>query len=431
MRQIKLLWKILILPLLVIAIILTESCMANSIQDNNEATSKKPAKDYILIGHPNPTTGPLTGFGEASPWADDRIINFINSKGGIYIKEYGKKLPVKVKIVDTESDPTKAIKITTSLILQDKVDMIVVAHTPDTVNPVAAVCEKYEVPCVSADAPVESWLANSPYKWSYHSFWTLDSLTDLYINIWDEYGNQTSKVVGCLWPDDDDGTTWQIISDRKLSAKGYKVVNYSGFPHMTSDFSPAINLFKSKNVEIVTGVMIFPDFVTFWRQCHQMKFVPKIATIAKATLFPTDMKDIDGNLPEGLIAEVWWSPYHPFTSALTGETAKTLCDAWSKETGKQWTMTLGFSYAPFEIAFDALIRAQSLDKEKIRQAIEATDLDTIIGHIKYNQQHYSLTPLVGGQWTKGDNGLWELKIVYNKQHPEIPKTGKMTFPIPK
>ena len=65
-------------------------------------------RDYILIGHPNPSTGPIAGFGEASPWADNRAVDAINKQGGIYIKEYGKKLPVKVKIVDTESNPTKA-----------------------------------------------------------------------------------------------------------------------------------------------------------------------------------------------------------------------------------------------------------------------------------------------------------------------------------
>ena len=31
-------------------------------------------RDYILIGHPNPSTGPLAGFGEASPWADNLAI---------------------------------------------------------------------------------------------------------------------------------------------------------------------------------------------------------------------------------------------------------------------------------------------------------------------------------------------------------------------
>ena len=416
-------WRIYVIVATIVSFVLAGNAVA--------VAAEQPQRDYILIGHPNPSTGPLAGFGEATPWADNRIADFINSKGGIYIKEYGKKLPVKIKVVDTESDPTTAINVTTALILQNKVDMIVVAHTPDMVNPVTAVCEKYNVPCASMESPVDAWLINGPYKWSYHAFWTLDSVLEIFTGMWDEYAGSTNKVVGCLWPDETDGRAWMEVFNKKLPAKGYTVVNYSGFPFMTSDFSPAINLFKSKKVSILTGVVIFPDFVTFWRQSHQMGFTPQIATVGKALLFPTDMENMEGNLPEGLTTEVWWGPNHPFASALTGESAKGLCDAWTQKTGKQWTQALGFSYAPFEVAFDALIRAESLDKEKIRQALEKTDLDTIVGHIKFNEEHYCETPLVGGQWTRTDKGLWELKIVYNKEHPEIPKTGTMTFPIPK
>ncbi len=68
-------------------------------------------RDYILIGHPNPSTGPLAGFGEASPWADKKAIDAINKDGGLFIKEYGKKVPVQLKMVDTESNPTKAAEL--------------------------------------------------------------------------------------------------------------------------------------------------------------------------------------------------------------------------------------------------------------------------------------------------------------------------------
>jgi len=388
-------------------------------------------RDHILIGHPNPSTGPLAGFGEASPWADERAIAAINAKGGIYIEEYGKQVPVKFKVLDTESDPTKAGELTSKLILQDKVDLMVVMHTPDTVNPVDAICERYEMPCISLDAPVEAWLTGGPYKWSFHAFWTVDSVTDLFMGIWEDYADQTSKVVGGFWPNDPDGTTWSAIFKDKLPDKGFKVVDPGRFPYFNKDFSSFINMFKKEKVEIITGTIIAPDWATAWRQCHRMGLVPKICTVAKACLFPTDINALGGNLPNGLTTEVWWSPFHPFKSSLTGETAKDLCDAWTKETDKAWTQPIGFKYAGFEIAYDALTRAKTLDKEKVRQAIAATKLDTIVGPIKYNEQNYSETPLVGGQWVKGKKWPWELEIIYNKKHPYIKKTAEMIFPLPK
>jgi ABC-type branched-subunit amino acid transport system substrate-binding protein len=75
--------------------------------------ARRPERDYILIGHPNPSTGPLSVMGETSPWAYEKAIAAINASGGIAIWERGLKLPVKVKMVDTESDPSKAIGLAT------------------------------------------------------------------------------------------------------------------------------------------------------------------------------------------------------------------------------------------------------------------------------------------------------------------------------
>jgi branched-chain amino acid transport system substrate-binding protein len=40
------------------------------------------------------------------------------------------------------------------LIPRNKIDLMVVAHTPDTVDPVADQCEINKVPCISTDAPL-------------------------------------------------------------------------------------------------------------------------------------------------------------------------------------------------------------------------------------------------------------------------------------
>lgn len=388
-------------------------------------------RDHILIGLPNPFTGPLADFGEATPWANQRAVDAVNAQGGIYLRDMDRKLPVRIKIVDTESDPARAAEMAAKLILHDHVDLMVVMHTPDTVNPVSAVCERYQMPCISLDAPVESWLTGGPYRWCYHAFWTVDALTDLYINLWDTYAAQTNRVVGGFWPNDADGKSWSDLFKKKLPPKGYRVIDPGRFPHLTRDYSAFVDLFKREGVDIVTAVVVPPDWAVAWRQSRQADFVPKIATIGKAILFPSAVTALGGNLPEGLTCEVWWSPHHPFKSSITGETASELCSAWTAETGKQWTQPIGFKYAGFEIALDALKRAASLDRDRLRQAIEETHLNTIVGPIAYNAQHYAVTPLVGGQWVKGRQWPWELAIVSNQGQPSIPTTAKMIFPIPR
>jgi branched-chain amino acid transport system substrate-binding protein len=394
-------------------------------------SAKAQARDYILIGHPSSLTGPLAGLGEPTKWVTERALKAINKNGGIYVKKAGKKLPVQVKIVDTESDPGKSAEVASRLILHDKIDLMLVMYTPDVVNPVTAICERSEMPCVALGAPVEAWLTGGPYKWSYEAFWTVDTLTDLFIGIWELEAGRTNKVVGGLWPNDADGTAWAKIMPQKLKPKGYKVIDPGRFPYFTKDFTSQINLFKEGKVDILTGTLISPDWTTAWRQCHTNGFFPKIATIAKALLFPSALEALGSDIAQGLTTEVWWSRYHPYKSSLTGEMPRGLCDAWEKETGRQWTPSIGFKHGGYEMAFDVLKRAQSLEKNALRESIANMNLDTIIGHIQFNEKHYCETPLVGGQWVKGKKWPWELELIYSGKHPEIRPTAKMVFPLPK
>ncbi len=381
-------------------------------------------RDYILIGRPNPGTGPLASFGEGTPWIDDRVLEEINREGGIYIKEYGKKVPIKVKIVDTESSPSKAGSAASRLIVREKVDMMLFYHTPDTVNPVSSICERYRMPAISLDSPLEPWLEGGPYKWAFHAFWSVEKdIVPVYQGMWEKV--KTNKKVGVLMANDPDGVAWSSIFKKQLGPQGYKFVDLGRFPYGLQDFSPFINGWKKEKVDIILGNLIPPDFITAWRQCKRMDFNPKVVTIGKAILFPSVMKALGGDIGEGLSTEIWWSPHHPYKSSLTGLSAEQLCDQWMKATGKEWLQPLGFKHAGYEIAADVLRRAGSIDKETIRKAIADTDINTIVGPIKFNDQNYSRTPLVGGQWTKGEKFPWDLKIVHQGQFKNIPLTGKM------
>ena len=44
--------------------------------------------------------------------------------------------------------------------------------------------------------------------------------------------------------------------------------------------------------------------------------------------------------------------------------------------------SIGFTYAAFEVAADALKRAGTLDKDKLREALAQTNLTTIVGPIE-------------------------------------------------
>ena len=255
----------------------------------------------------------------------------------------------------------------------------------------------------------------------------------MFIGMWDEL--KTNKKIGVMWPNDADGLAWADPKTGQpplLKPAGYTFVDGGRFQDGTEDFTPQISKFKAADCEILSGVMIPPDFVNFWKQSYQQGFKPVAATVGKALLFPSELEAL-GDIGYGLTTECWWSPCHPFKSSLTGQTCQELADAVTSETGKQWTQPL-LHYAVFEVVVDALKRTTNVDdKQVILDAIKATDLETIQGHINWSAgaplnpvPNVCRTPLVGGQWVKGTDYPFDLLLVDRPRHGAPSSTSRRT-----
>ena len=387
------------------------------------------ASDTLRIGFVSPQTGPLAVFAEPDDFTMMQI--FQKVKNGVEID--GRRHDVEVIYKDSQSNPSRAATVTAELILKDGVDLVVASSTPATCNPVADQCELYGVPCITNDAPWQPYFfgrngdPKTGFDWTFHFFWGLEDVVGSFSNLWQQI--PTSKAIGTLWPNDEDGNAWGN-SNRGfppvLKQKGFEVIDRGRFQTPINDFSSFISEFRRNDVDIVTGVIAPPDFANFWNQAGQMGFQPKVVTVAKATEFPQAVRAF-GERAEGLTVELMWSPSHPFKSSLTGQTARELANDYMATTSRPWTMPLGLKHALFEVAIDVLQRAGSKDPEVIRDAIKATKLDTIVGPVDFQNgpvPSVGKTPLVSGQWQKRGKDL-DLVIVENSQAPMIPVEAEL------
>jgi branched-chain amino acid transport system substrate-binding protein len=388
----------------------------------------------IKVGFVSPLTGPLAAFGEADQFCVDQWNAAV--KDGITTAD-GATHPISIIIKDSQSDSNRAATVAGDLINNDGVDIMMVASTPDTVPPVADQCEAFSIPCVSNDCPWQAYFfgrggdPENPFKWTYHSFWGSESAAAVFMDLWDRL--DTNKQIGVMWPNDADGNAWadpETGMPTFWGPAGYKFVDPGRYQNGTEDFSTQIAQFKSSGAQILNGVMIPPDFTNFWKQASQQGFRPVAATMAKALLFPSALEAL-GDIGYGLTTEVWWTPQHPYSSSLTGETSQQIGDAYEAATGKQWTQPI-MHYAVFEVVADALKRTENVDdKEQIIAAVEATDIQTISGPVNWKGgdnnpvKNVCITPLVGGQWVEGEKYQYDLRIVGNSIAPDIAVNGEL------
>ncbi len=389
------------------------------------------AGNAIRIGYVSPQTGPLAPFGEADTYTLGSLKSLL--QGGVATPA-GKR-PVEIILKDSQSNPSRAADVANDLIQGGNIDLMLVSSTPETTNPVSDQCEANEIPCISTMTPWQPWFftrggkPDQGFKYTWHFFWGLEDVIAVYTGMWGQVA--TDKVVGGLFPNDGDGNAW---GDRKLGFPpvldklGYKLVDPGRYQDLTDNFAAQIARFKDMKAEVITGVMIPPDFTTFWTQARQQGFRPKVASIGKAILFPSTVETLGGG-GQNLSSEVWWSPHHPFKSSLTGQSAMALADAWTAATKKQWTQCIGFAHALVEVAVDVLKRAPKLDDHAaVAEVISMTALDTVVGRVAWGSgpvRNVAKTPLVGGQWRLGGKWKYDLALTFNGTAPMIPTTGRM------
>lgn len=385
----------------------------------------------VRVGYISPLTGPYALFGETDRYTVDKILQL--TAQGVDIG--GKRRKLEILVRDSQSNPNKAAELAGSLILRDKVDLMLPSCTTETINPVADQCELHGVPCLSTVQPWQSYFfsrggkPDKPFDWTFHFFWGLEDVIAGFIGMWDSL--PTNRKIGFLFERSADGEAWASNDfgfPPAVTKAGYTHVTPPFFQPQTADFSAQIAAFKQGGVDIVAGITLPADLKTFMAQCRQQGFRPKVVTVGKALLFPSAVEAM-GDLGAGLSSEVWWTPAFPFPSSLTGESAATIAAAYEASSRKQWTQPLGYSHALWEVALDALKRCTDPhDRRALRDAIQATDLKTLVGPVRWKGgpvKNVAKTPVLGGQWVAGRKFRYDLAIVDNAAARFVPTQAKL------
>lgn len=387
------------------------------------------ASTGLKIGLVSPQTGALASFASSDNYIVESVAEAL--KGGLTIG--GKKYTVDIVVKDTQSDPNRATDVTKQLINDDKVDIVVGSGTPDTTNPVADQCEASGIPNITTIAPWEAWFFGrgkkdgESFKYSTLFFFGMEEFANCFFPMWDKMGVE-NKNVACLWPDDTDANAFRNGLGPLMSGAGYTPVDGGKYKDGATDYSSQIATFKNSNAELFTCTPIPPDFQAYWKQAAQQDFRPKLATVAKVMLFPSEAEAL-GELSNNIATDFWWAPVFPYKSSLDGTTAQQLADNFAEKSGKQWTQALGSVYSLFEIAVEAFKNADDpKDHDAVASYLQTMSYEGISGPLNFGtgpQSGVAIQNPVGGQWRPGTKFAWEPVIVDNSANPAIPLGGDL------
>jgi branched-chain amino acid transport system substrate-binding protein len=343
--------------------------------------------DTIVVGSTLPLTGTESKTGGLYKQGYELAVDAVNAKGGIDVG--GKKVKVKLKLLDDTSDPAKAVNLAQRLITSEKVNFFLGTYSTSLVEAQSTVAEQNKIPYVNGGGAATS-IYGKGYKWIFSTLATVENLATTEMG-WIDQQQQAGKLpkparIAVVWENSSHGEDFRkgIREFAKKSNGGYEVVVDESFALDGKDFSAVLNKVKAAKADLFMVDAHVPDFITMHRQYLSSGMCNKLVTYgargteadAKAAL---GQKGVDY-----ILSAVWWN------SQLGDEGLnKQFVDSFTKKFGEAPEWYQAVSYEAARALFTAISNAKSVDKTKVRDELSKLKMDSILpgGKLSFPADH--------------------------------------------
>jgi len=370
----------------------------------------------IKIGVVYPATGAMAAGGKWIRQGYEIGLKHVNDAGGVYIKEYDKKIPLEILFLDDESNPTKTASRMEKLYSVDKVDFFLGGFANALIIPQLAVAEKYRVPIIVTTIGSTAEFQKG-YKYSFSPFMSEQDQVIVFLDVLDSIPkNQRPSKIAFFEIQEE----WGVATGRYLkefaAKRDYKIVTYEKYALNATDFSSLIIKTKSDGAEALYTNPTPPQGIMTVKQMKEIDWSPKFAYIVRGpdgTMWSKNLgKDGDYVCHSG-----GWD-YH---LKLPG--VEKFNEEYKSAYGNFPEPPSGSAYVCVQVLADALQRAGSLNKDKVRSAIATTNMMTIMGPMKFKPNGRGEGKYVQTmtQWQNGkDELIW----------PKDQASAPLAYPMP-
>ena len=365
----------------------------------------------IKVGAVVPLTGRY-GSGGAQVRAGYEIaVEQINAAGGVSVG--GKKMSLELTLLDDESDATKTVSRMETLAAQGIVSYLG-GFGSDLHAAAASVAEKNKTPYLGVAFALHK-IHQQGFKYLFSPFWKSPDVKQHTVEMLNALPAAERPKAAAIFQEKTDwgremATAW---ADAAKSA-GYQVVVNAEYAPGAKDFSDMILKAKGAGADVVFGLPTPPDGMTIVKQMKELGFSPKMTMLIRAPDPPIWSKNLGKDGDYVVLAPGW---HH----AVKAPGVKELNEAHQKKIGRPADPIAGPAYACVQILAAAVGKAGSLDRDKVRDAIAATDMTTVIGPVKFRPDGTGIVNAVFLQWLDGKQELvW----------PKDAATKPLVYPAP-
>ena len=358
--------------------------------------------ESITLGSAISLTGKYATNGVHAKNGYEFAIQKIKEAGGINVGD--KCYNFSTIYYDDESKGDRGATLAERLINQDKVQYMLGPYSSGLTKAIAPVTEKYQIPMVEAEGASRS-LFNKGYKYLFAVLSTSEQYLASAVTLAAEKSSDPSTVKVAVAVENDPFSL-DIRAGVLEDAARYnmKVVIDEQLPRDLSDMSAILTKVKLLKPDLLIISGHSKGAATAVRQIGEQKIsTPMIA------LTHCEAADVVGNFGKAandILCSTQWAETLTYEDPIFGSASnyeKEFKAAYPEYTDKKVPYQTAQASAAVYVFKDAFERAGTLDKDAIRDAIAATELDTFYGSIKFAEAGNNIAkPMVLRQIQDGE-----------------------------
>lgn len=344
-------------------------------------------------------------------------VKYLNEQGGVEIA--GTKYQLELRLFDDASDPSRATTLIQRL-LDDNVDFFLGSFGSNIVLPTAAITERAEKPMVQAGGGSDQ-IFNQGYQFVFGMFPRATRQFQSTVAFFKTL-NPQPKTFSVIATNDAFSKTFAAGIVKDCQAAGYTLLENYLLPEQISDASSVLSSIRSKTPDMLLCAMHDQNSLLIARQM--------IATGTNVGLLFQGLgpqlasyREALGKHATGIFYSTYWDQRTTWKDPFFESPGK-----FAEYYGKNFTRPIAYHVAAGAACIITYVKAmqaaRSIDPVKVRDALVATDLETLYGRVKFTKDGDGDAVAMGpsvGQVLKGAG-----EVVY----PAGGKTAELLWPVP-
>lgn len=347
-------------------------------------TEAKVEGDTITLGAAVSLTGRYATEGGQTRHGYDLAVKRINEMGGV--KVGGKSYKLDIRYYDDESSNDRAAALAERLINQDGIKFVLGPYSSPLTGAVAPITERFKIPMVEANGASRS-LFTKGYRYLFAVLSTSDQYLSSAVDLAAERAREEGRApasVRLALAMGDDSFSLDVRAGILEAAKAHnmQIVIDDKVPDGFTDISATLARVKAVKPDVLLISGHAKGAATATRQIAEAKV--DVPMLAMTHCDSAQIAEKMGAAAEYTLCASQWAPTLTYSDKWFGSAQK-YDDLFRKTYNYDASYQAAESSAAVLVYVDAFERGQSLDTEKVRDSLAATNLATFYGPVKFDE----------------------------------------------